>query len=58
MLKDRNTNTELFVVIFQLIPTEEAKKETGIESAEDMVKKVHGGDKTDTKAADNDEELD
>ncbi|KAK7188604.1 F-box domain containing protein [Paraphaeosphaeria sporulosa] len=58
VLKDRSTNTELFVVIFQLIPTEEAKKEIGIESAEDLVKKVHGGDRTEAKAAENDDELD
>ncbi|KAL5401455.1 hypothetical protein PMIN06_010192 [Paraphaeosphaeria minitans] len=57
VLKDRSTNTELFVVIFQLIPTGKGK-EDGIESAEDMVKKVHGGDKTETKTAGDDGELD
>ncbi|KAK3217474.1 hypothetical protein GRF29_1g3196388 [Pseudopithomyces chartarum] len=54
VLKDRSTNTELFVVIFQLLPTEEAKKEGGVESAEEMLEKVHG----DEKKAKNDGDLD
>ncbi|KAF1975613.1 DUF1769-domain-containing protein [Bimuria novae-zelandiae CBS 107.79] len=59
VLKDRSSNTELLVIIFQLIPTEEAKKELGIESAEDMVEKVYGGEKKETKAAESDDaELD
>ncbi|KAF2275778.1 DUF1769-domain-containing protein [Westerdykella ornata] len=42
VLKDRSTNTELLVVIFQLVPTEEAK-EQGAQSPEEMFDSVHGG---------------
>jgi hypothetical protein len=44
VLKNRDTNTELFVVIFQLIPTEEAKKD-GVKDPEDQVEEIHGDDK-------------
>lgn len=40
VLKDRETNSELFVVNFQLIPTEQADTATGRESSE---KETEGG---------------
>jgi hypothetical protein len=44
VLKDRSTNTELFVINFQLLPSEEGKK-AGLKDPEEMVKEVHGDDK-------------
>ena len=49
MLKNRETNTELFVILIQLLPTEQAKDE-GVEDPEEKFEKVHG--------AAEDEELD
>jgi hypothetical protein len=40
VLKDRSTNTELFVVVFQLVPTEEAHQ-AGAKSPEEMFKETH-----------------
>lgn len=48
MLKDRSTDTELFVVIFQLVPTEEAKKQ-GVLDAEKEFEKEHGVKKGESK---------
>ena len=53
MLKNRDTNTELFVVIFQLIPTEQAEKE-GVETPEATFEKVHGGKEQATGGDDDD----
>lgn len=55
VLKDRETNKELFVVIFQLVPTEEAKKE-GAETAEAQFEMVHKGEEQTAGGAD--DELD
>ena len=41
MLKNRETNQELFVVIIELVPTEEAKRE-GVEDADEKFQEVHG----------------
>ncbi|KAF2000185.1 DUF1769-domain-containing protein [Amniculicola lignicola CBS 123094] len=54
VLKNRDTNTELFVVNFELLPTEEAKKE-GVEDPEEKLKEVHGDAKPMTAGGDDDE---
>lgn len=54
VLKNRETNTELFVVIFQLIPTEDAKKE-GAETPEAQFEAVHGGKAAETTGGDDDD---
>ena len=41
VLKNRETNQELFVVLIELVPTEEAKKE-GVEDAKEKFEEVHG----------------
>lgn len=41
MLKNRETNQELFVVVIELVPTEAAKKE-GVEDAKEKFEEVHG----------------
>jgi hypothetical protein len=43
VLKDKSTNTELFVIALQLIPTPEAEKE-GVESAEEKFEMIHKKD--------------
>lgn len=54
MLKNRETNKELFVVSIQLLPTEKAKKE-GAEDPEDKFEEVHGGDGGKAQGGDDDE---
>lgn len=54
VLKNRETNKELFVVKIELVPTEEAKKE-GVEAAEEMFEKVHGDEE---KKKSDDQDLD
>lgn len=44
VLKNRETNKELFVVVISLLPTEKAKKEEGAEEPEEKFVEVHGGD--------------
>ncbi|KAF1949941.1 DUF1769-domain-containing protein [Byssothecium circinans] len=56
VLKNRETNTELFIVNFQLIPTEEATKEAGVESAEEIFEEVHGRKKTETQTVGGDDD--
>lgn len=51
-LKNKETNKELFVVVIQLMPTEEAKAD-GVKSPEEELEAVHG--KMDGKAGDDDE---
>ncbi|EUC41496.1 hypothetical protein COCMIDRAFT_8809 [Bipolaris oryzae ATCC 44560] len=41
VLKNRETNQELFVVVIELLPTEQAKKE-GVEDAEEKFAEAHG----------------
>jgi hypothetical protein len=41
VLKNRETNKELFVVVISLLPTEEAKKE-GAPVPEDKFEETHG----------------
>ncbi|KAF2735611.1 DUF1769-domain-containing protein [Polyplosphaeria fusca] len=53
VLKDRETDTELFVIIFELLPTEEAKKADGAKDPEEKFEEVHG-----EGGAGNDDELD
>ncbi|KAF2260414.1 DUF1769-domain-containing protein [Lojkania enalia] len=58
VLKNCETNTELFVIIFQLVPTEQAQKE-GVQDPEEMVKEIHKEeDEAKEKADDDDDELD
>lgn len=59
MLKDRSTDTELFVVIFQLLPTEDAKK-NGVLDAEKEFEKDHAGNKVEKEmhTGGDDDELD
>jgi hypothetical protein len=54
VLKNRNTNKELFVVIFQLIPTEDAEKE-GAETPQAKFEEVHGGKSEQTTGGDDDD---
>jgi hypothetical protein len=54
VLKNRETNTELFVIIFQLIPTENAEKE-GAETPHAQFEKVHSGKAEQTTGGDDDE---
>jgi len=42
VLKNRETNQELFVVVIELLPTEQAKKE-GAEDPKEKFEEVHGG---------------
>ncbi|KAF2132445.1 DUF1769-domain-containing protein [Dothidotthia symphoricarpi CBS 119687] len=49
VLKNRETDQELFVVKIELLPTEQAKKDHGIATPEATFEKVHGGG---TKAVD------
>lgn len=61
MLKNRDTNTELFVIVFQLIPTEEARKEEGVLSPEEVFEKAHNGEGTaekETSVGGDDDDLD
>jgi hypothetical protein len=53
-LKNKETNTELFVVVIQLMPTEQGKAE-GAKSPEEELEAVHG--KTEGKT-ENDDDLD
>ncbi|KAH7402893.1 hypothetical protein BKA66DRAFT_449713 [Pyrenochaeta sp. MPI-SDFR-AT-0127] len=59
VLKNRETNKELFVVLIQLLPTEQAKKD-GAEDPEEKLKEVHGEDKVKGSASEggDDDELD
>lgn len=47
MLKNRETNQELFVVVIELVPTEQAKKD-GVEDAKEKFEEVHGTKDEDT----------
>ncbi|CAO2657131.1 Nn.00g032570.m01.CDS01 [Neocucurbitaria sp. VM-36] len=58
VLKNRETNKELFVVSIQLLPTEQAKEEDGVEDPEEKFEEVHGGDAGKEKGGDDDDELD
>lgn len=44
VLKNRETNQELFVVVIELLPTEQAKKE-GAEDPKEKFEEVHGKEK-------------
>lgn len=55
VLKNRETNKELFVVFIELRPTPEAKKE-GAEDPEEKFEEVHG-DKA-TTGGDDDDDVD
>ena len=43
MLKDKSTDTALFVVIIQLVPIEQAKEEAGALDANKKLEETHGG---------------
>ena len=51
VLKNRETNQELFVVVIELLPTEQAKKE-GAEDPKEKFEEVHGGGKKEEKNED------
>ncbi|KAF2658513.1 DUF1769-domain-containing protein [Lophiostoma macrostomum CBS 122681] len=57
VLKDRETNTELFVIVFQLIPTDEAKAE-GAKSPDEKFELVHKGEGKAGSAGGGDDDLD
>lgn len=42
MLKNRETNKELFVVVISLLPTDKAKKEDGTADPKEKFEEVHG----------------
>jgi hypothetical protein len=44
VLKNRETDQELFVVVIELLPTEQAKKE-GAEGPKEKFEEVHGKEK-------------
>jgi hypothetical protein len=52
VLKNRETNKELFVIVISLIPTEEAKKQDGVPDPEERFEEVHYDD---TQGRDDDE---
>ena len=54
VLKNRETNKELFVVKIELLPSDEAKKE-GVEAPEEKLEKAHGEA---AKTGGDDDELD
>ncbi|KAF2192194.1 DUF1769-domain-containing protein [Zopfia rhizophila CBS 207.26] len=58
VLKNKDTGTELFVIVFQLIPTEEAKKEEGVQNAEEKFEMVHGRNAKEESPGAYDDELD
>ena len=49
--KNRETNQELFVVVIELLPTEQAKNE-GAEDMKEKFEEVHGGGKKEDKNED------
>ena len=51
VLKNRETNQELFVVVIELLPTEQAKKE-GAEDPKEKFEEVHGGGKKEDRNSD------
>lgn len=57
MLKNRETNKELFVVVIELLPTEQAKKE-GAEDPEEKFEEVHGKESEKPEEGGGDDELD
>lgn len=57
MLKNRETNKELFVVVIELLPTEQAKKE-GVEDPQEKFEEVHGKEGDKAKEGGGDDELD
>lgn len=51
MLKNREINQELFVVVIELLPTEQARKE-GAEDPKEKFEQVHGSEKKEEKNED------
>ena len=51
VLKNRETNQELFVVVIELLPTEQARKE-GAEDSKEKFEQVHGSEKKEEKNED------
>ncbi|CAN9267545.1 unnamed protein product [Alternaria alternata] len=51
VLKNRETNQELFVVVIELLPTEQARKE-GAEDPKEKFEQVHGSEKKEEKNED------
>lgn len=58
MLKDRSTNKELFVVIFTLVPKDQAENAEDQEQAQKDEKNASGAGGKEVKAAGGDEDLD
>lgn len=57
-LKDKSTNTELFVINIQLLPTDQAKKD-GVLDSDEQLQATHGDEKKPESAkADDNEDLD
>lgn len=54
MLKNRETDQELFVVVIELLPTEQAKKQ-GVEDPQEKFEEVHGKTEAKEKEEKNDE---
>jgi hypothetical protein len=61
VLKNRETNQELFVVVMELVPTDQAKKQ-GVEDATEKFEEVHGKETEDlakgAEKSDKENELD
>lgn len=57
MLKNRETNKELFVVSIELLPTEQANKE-GVKDPAKKFQEAHSEDKAKASAGGEDDELD
>lgn len=51
MLKNRETNQELFVVVIELLPTDQAREE-GAEDPKEKFEQVHGSEKKEEKNED------
>lgn len=59
VLKNRDTNKELFVVVISLIPTEEAKKTGDAPDPKEKFEETHGkGEKKEQTTGGDDDELD
>jgi len=57
VLKNRETNKELFVLVIELLPTEQAKND-GAEDPKEKFEQVHGQEEEKSKVAEDESELD
>ncbi|KAF2476680.1 DUF1769-domain-containing protein [Lindgomyces ingoldianus] len=58
VLKNRESDTELFVIVFQLVPTKEARRKDGVQCPEEQFEMVHGTEGKVGAVGEDDDELD